>query len=172
MMGLEEMSKKKNKSDIVQITAANPGWKAISYCREENGEFTIYQEDIVCWVLHKNGHITGSVYSYESNPESLITLDVHDYEYLGYLEPDGEFDEGFWMDEAKTSHAIEREIKLDSELHSQAEVKVKTYRLELSQMINSYINKGYVKGKIIEDLDLETLIEQNKPNDNNNSPTE
>ncbi len=106
------------KSKILQIVAAQPGWKAV-YCQElENKQVKISNQVIICWALvevagandalhtevkgivQKSSHlgIAGDLIA----AETIGAAELLGKQYLlGYNDPDAHKESDYWLDQAK-----------------------------------------------------------------------
>jgi len=114
-----------NRSKILQIVAAQPGWKAV-YCQEaENKQVKVSNRVIICWALVE---FTGSDNSLQTEVRGiiqeskqlvmvgdLITAEkVSEDEgmgrqyLLGYNDPDAHKESDYWIEQAKVRLMSER----------------------------------------------------------------
>jgi hypothetical protein len=106
------------KSKILQIVAAQPGWKAV-YCQEaENQRVKISNQVVICWALVEASGTDGEMQTevkgivQESNhlgiagdfmiTEKLDPGEMWDKHYLlGYNDPDAHKESDYWLEQAK-----------------------------------------------------------------------
>lgn len=117
---------------ILQIVAAQPGWKAV-YCQEsENKQVRISNRVIICWALVESSGADDAVQTevrgtvQESNhlgivgdlltTEKIGAMEVSGQQYfLGYNDPDAHKESDYWLDQAK--------VRLHSEYSKVARLK-------------------------------------------------
>ena len=101
------------KSKILQIVAAQPGWKAV-YCQEaENQQVKISNRVIICWALVEVNDVDDGMQTevkgvvQESNHLGIAGDLVGAAEklgnqyLLGYNDPDAHKESDYWLDQAK-----------------------------------------------------------------------
>jgi hypothetical protein len=106
------------KSKILQIVAAQPGWKAV-YCQElENKQVKISNQVIICWALVESTGVDNGtqtevkgIVQESSNlgivgdfmiTEKLGPGEVLGKHYLlGYNDPDAHKESDYWLEQAK-----------------------------------------------------------------------
>jgi hypothetical protein len=106
------------KSKILQIVAAQPGWKAV-YCQEsENKQVKISNQVVICWALVQ---ATGADDTSQTEVKGIVQVSNHlgiagdlisaekigaaemvGKQYLlGYNDPDAHKESDYWLDQAK-----------------------------------------------------------------------
>ncbi len=106
------------KSKILQIVAAQPGWKAV-YCQEaENQQVKISNQVVICWALVE---FTGANDALQTEVKGIVQESEHlgiagdliaaentgaaaplGKQYLlGYNDPDAHKESDYWLDQAK-----------------------------------------------------------------------
>ena len=106
------------KSKILQIVAAQPGWKAV-YCQElENKQVKISNQVIICWALVESTGVDDAcrtevkgIVQESSNlgivgdlisTEKMAAEQALGKQYLlGYNDPDAHKESDYWLDQAK-----------------------------------------------------------------------
>ncbi|MSP38992.1 MAG: hypothetical protein EXR70_10930 [Deltaproteobacteria bacterium] len=103
----------RNNSKILQVIAAQPGWKAI-YCQEaDSQQIKISSQVVICWALVE---ASGTDYGMQSEVKGIVQDLNHlgiagdligageklaNQYLLGYNDPDAHKESDYWLEQAK-----------------------------------------------------------------------
>jgi hypothetical protein len=111
---------------ILQISPAQPGWKAVHCQESENKQIVIFNRAIICWALvevnREDDTVRTQVRGIEQESNQLVVvedlinseeigedgIDRNQY-FLGYDDPDAHKESDYWIKQANSRLKIERE---------------------------------------------------------------